>query len=196
MMAYNTMLRGSSLGSSLGILLGGAAAVGSLVVGLVLGSSAWLLCALVGGLSLWALSYCLRPPHRLWHWTSLVAGSGLGMVAGLSLALGVSSNGQLQVALEAASFEAAVMGALERSQCELASDLLIADLSLLPQRPALSVPVRWEMWAQAAAYGCVSGEYLSKARKQLVGHLETARTPPGINRDALLRQMGRRAPEI
>lgn len=177
------------LRSALGILLGASGAVGALVVGLALDASAWPLCTLVGALALGTLHATFRAPYRLWHGASLVGGSALGMVAGLSMALGVASQAHLQVALESTGFESSIMGALGHSQCELALSLLSSDLSLISQRPALSVPVRWEMWDQAAAHGCVSGETLSQARLRLEAHLETAPLPAGVDREALIRRM-------
>lgn len=168
---------------TVGLGLGGAAAVGGAIVGLALGYPAWPVATLVVFLAAWAL-WQINP--RRWQWLALVPGCALGMVAGLLLTLDVSSSQRLNDVVESTGFEVTVSTLLEHSDCEAASSVLKADLGLLSQRSALAAQVRREMWDKAAAHGCVNGADLTKARHQLLAHVQVAPISAGLDRSDLL----------
>lgn len=174
---------------SLGLFMGGLAAVGSIVAGLVLGPPAWPLLASALGLAVWALWRSLPRPHRYWQWLALVPGCALGMVVGLVLALSVSSQDRLQLVVEAAGFEATVLTLLDTADCQVVSSVLDTDLALLSQRPALAGQVRWEMWDVAAKHGCVSGPSLSQARARVLAHARAAPLSHGVSRADVLNRL-------
>lgn len=187
------MVSASSLSPSsqaLGLFLGGLVAVGGAIMGLALGPTAWALSLPVVGLAVWHLWRSTPRPHRYWQWLALVPGCALGMVAGLLLALQVSSQERLLLVVESTGFEVTMMALFEKADCSLVNEVLATDLDLLPQRPALAGQVRWEMWDEAAKHGCVSGEGLAQARVRLRSHAESAPMSIGMDRQVLLRRLG------
>lgn len=175
--------------------LAGLVAVSSLVLSKAysMGASGGWFFLLVFILAMACLGFFWPQAQQVKTWKTVIGfllGSFLGLGLVISIVASRQAQSKLEVAFAAMAQEGSVQPFLDDGNCPAAMAILNADLRWISNAPALSMVSRADLWASAAAHGCVSGKNLHQVRQKLQkqaeqGSLETV----GISRKEIVQRI-------